>query len=125
MKNPFKSPPSFDAVYNAIERRLTTMLVDRDSELRQLFARIARGEAKNFFALHLGTELEKFERELEQRSARALASLGSASPTLDQHVSTLPGLTCVKCTLPIREHTSPAGKILCPDADKTIPMENL
>jgi hypothetical protein len=73
-----------------MRERLRSELQDRDSVIRQLFARVARGEAKNFFALHVGTELEKFERELQQRRERALAELGSAAP----------GTTCVDCSVP-------------------------
>lgn len=114
MKNPFHRKTVSRAI-SEFAQSLERDLMDSNSELRQLFARVARSEAKNFFALHLGTELEKFERELAARAERVLAELGSAVPTLDQHVTSLPGLTCVKCSQSIREHISPAGEILCPN----------
>ncbi len=72
-----------ERAYVSMRERLHSELSDSESEVRQLFARVARSEAKNFFALHLGTELEKFERELSARAERALTNLGSAAPTLD------------------------------------------
>ena len=81
MKNPFRRRKA--------EERLTgwlaLALADERTEIRQLFARVARSEAKNFFALQTGNNIEIFERELAARSARALASLGSAA--LDQHAA--------------------------------------
>ena len=89
-------------MYLSMRERLHSELSDRDSELRQLFARVARSEAKNFFALHYGTEVEKFERELAARAERALAELGSAAPSLDQHAADAVALlrTCNGCVGP-------------------------
>lgn len=101
MKNPFHRKTVRRAI-SEFAQSLERDLMDSNSELRQLFARIARSEAKNFFALHLGTELEKFERELAARAERALAELGSAAPTLDQHAADAVALlrTCNGCVGP-------------------------
>lgn len=69
-------------MYASMHERLHSELADGESELRKLFARVARSESRDFFALHIGTELEKFERELQQRAERVLANLGSAAPAL-------------------------------------------
>lgn len=79
MQNPFRR--------NSVRRALTDFvhsleqdLLDPNSEVRGLFARVARSEAKNFFGLHFDTEIEKFDRVLADRLAQALANLGSAAP---------------------------------------------
>jgi hypothetical protein len=80
-------------VWISTRERLDSELRDSESELRQLFARVARSEAKNFFALHYGTEVEKFERELAARAERVLAELGSAAPSLEQYAADAVALT--------------------------------
>ena len=86
MRNPFrqKLPADADAHYDVVSEALSLILSDKDSIPRQLLAILIRSEAKNFFALQVGNNVEMFERELEQRSARALASLGSAGSPAGQ-----------------------------------------
>lgn len=97
MKNPFRRQTKRELLYDVVQEALSLTLHDKESVPRQLLAIMARSETKNFFALHLGTELEKFERELEQRSARALATLGSAAGAMPAGH----GATCTGgCSLP-------------------------
>lgn len=58
---------------------LDAQLQDPDSGIRQMFARVARSEAKNYFATVTGNHIEAFERELAARAQRALDNLGSAA----------------------------------------------
>lgn len=115
MRNPFRRR-SVERVLEEAFRWIMIDLRSPDSELRNAIVRVARSETKNMFGQHLDTEVEKFDRILADRVARALADMGSAAGTFSEHVIDVPGLTCVKCKLSIQEHTSPAGKIVCPDS---------
>ena len=81
MKSPFRRRKAEDRLTDWF----ALALADERTEIRQLLARVARSEAKSFFALQVGNNLEMFERELAERSARVLAQLGSAASSLDQH----------------------------------------
>lgn len=92
MRNPFRrTEMTLKDIPSLLLNELDAQLRDPTSEVRQLLARVARGEAKNHFALQTGNELEMFDRALADRAARVLDSLGSAS--FDQHAALAVELT--------------------------------
>lgn len=90
MKNPFRR---VEKRLGEVGRFLDDQLTTPNSELRTVLAQVVRSEAKNFFALRVGLEIEQFERELAARAARTLTELGSAAPSLDQHAADAVALT--------------------------------